>query len=93
MTTGTIFHKTRTTLVKWFLAIYLVAHDKRGVSASFLARELDLGYKTTWLMLRKIRKTMRDRDAKYSWRALSSLMKRFSAHLKRVANAVEEQKP
>ena len=30
---GTVFHKTRTPLRKWFIAGYLIAHDKRGVSA------------------------------------------------------------
>jgi hypothetical protein len=33
VTAGTIFHKNKTPLYKWFLAIYLVSHDKRDVSA------------------------------------------------------------
>ncbi|MFD1675958.1 IS1595 family transposase [Alicyclobacillus fodiniaquatilis] len=77
VTAGTIFHKTHTSLVKWFLAIYLVSHDKRGVSASFLARELDLGYKTAWLLLHKIRKAMRDRDAKYQLAGIVELDEAF----------------
>ncbi|MCM2533313.1 hypothetical protein NDK43_14040 [Neobacillus pocheonensis] len=32
VTVGTVKKKTRTDLTKWFLAIYLIAHDKRGVS-------------------------------------------------------------
>lgn len=55
ITAGTIFHKTRTDLRKWFLAAYLMMHDKRGVSAMFLSRELDLRYDTAWLMAHKLR--------------------------------------
>jgi len=62
---GTIFHKTRTDFRKWFWALYLVAHDKRGCSAVTLQRELGVTYKTAWLMLPKIRQTMQDRDQHY----------------------------
>jgi Transposase zinc-ribbon domain len=35
VTAGTVFHRTRTDLNKWFLAAYLMGRDKRGVSAKF----------------------------------------------------------
>ncbi|MFC0274741.1 IS1595 family transposase [Metabacillus herbersteinensis] len=66
VTVGTVMEKTRTALTKWFLAIYLIAHDKRGVSATRLSEELEVSYKTAWLMLHKIRQAMRKRDAEYS---------------------------
>jgi transposase-like protein len=65
LTAGTIMHKTHTKLLTWFWAIFLVAHDKRGVSATYIARELELTYPTAWLLLHKIRKAMGDRDANY----------------------------
>jgi transposase-like protein len=65
LTAGTILHKTRTPLRTWFWALFLVAHDKRGISALALARELDVSYKTGWLLLHKIRHAMRSRDEKY----------------------------
>lgn len=43
LTAGTVMHRTRTPLVKWFWAIYLVATDKRGLSALALSRKVDLG--------------------------------------------------
>ena len=46
VTVGTVMEKTRTDLIKWFLAIYLIAHDKRGVSATRLSEELEVTYKT-----------------------------------------------
>lgn len=55
ITAGTIFHKTRTPLRKWFVAAYLIAHDKRGVSALYVSRELIIRYDTAWLMCHKIR--------------------------------------
>ena len=37
VTAGTIFHRTRTPLRKWFLAAWWMARDKRGVSALMLS--------------------------------------------------------
>lgn len=66
LTSGTIFHKSRTPLQKWFWAIYLTGQDKGGVSAMRLSKQLDLGYKTAWLILHKIRKAMAQRDNEYT---------------------------
>jgi DNA-directed RNA polymerase subunit RPC12/RpoP len=40
LTAGTIMHRSHTPLYKWFWAIYMTAHDKRGVSALRLEKEL-----------------------------------------------------
>jgi transposase-like protein len=67
ITTGTIFHGTRTPLVKWYWMIYHIAMDKVGVSIAEMQRLLDIKeYRTAWLMAHKIRKAMADRDAQYS---------------------------
>jgi transposase-like protein len=55
VTAGTVFHRTRTSLAKWFLAAYLMGRDKRGVSAKFLQRELGVTYQTAWTMAHKLR--------------------------------------
>lgn len=62
VTAGTVFHKTRTDLTKWFLAAYMMASDKRGVSAMYVSRELDLRYETAWLMCHKLRAALFERD-------------------------------
>ncbi len=61
VTAGTIFHRTRTPLPKWFLAAWWMGRDKRGVSALFLARELELRYETAWLMAHKLRHALVER--------------------------------
>ena len=67
LTAGTIFHKTRTPLVKWYWLIYHMAMDKVGVSISEMQRVLEIrDYKTAWLMSHKVRKAMAGRDAGYS---------------------------
>ncbi len=66
ITAGTIFHNTRTPLLKWFWAIYLASQDKGGVSAMRLSKQLELGYKTAWAMLHKIREAMAQRDNGYT---------------------------
>lgn len=65
LTAGTIFHKTRTPLTVWFWALFLAAHDKRGISALALSRELEVSYKTAWLLLHKIRRAMQKREQQY----------------------------
>jgi transposase-like protein len=51
--------------MRWFWAIFLVSHDKRGISAVRLQEELGISYPSAWLMLHKIRKAMGDRDGGY----------------------------
>src|SRR6516225_7110332 len=61
VTAGTVLHRTRTPLRKWFAAAWLIGQDKRGVSALFLARELALRYDTAWLMAHKLRHGLSER--------------------------------
>lgn len=65
VTAGTVMEKTRTQLRIWFWAIYLVAHDKRGRSATSIREELGVSYKTAWLILQKIRRAMGNQDSQY----------------------------
>lgn len=61
-TEGTIFHKSSTSLVLWFYAIFLMAQSKNGVSAKELERHLGVTYKTAWRIAKQIRKLMSDND-------------------------------
>ncbi|HVB08827.1 MAG TPA: IS1595 family transposase, partial [Bacillota bacterium] len=65
VTAGTLLHRSRIPLRKWFWAIYLVTQDKRGVSAWYLSEALPLRYETAWFMLHKIRRAMTDRDDQF----------------------------
>lgn len=61
---GTLFHKSKVTLVDWFQAILEITLGKGGVSAVELKERLGLGsYKTAWGMLHKVRRAMAKRDA------------------------------
>lgn len=55
---GTIFHNTKLDLQKWFLAIYLILNDKKGISSRQLASELEVNKNTGWYLLMRIRKAM-----------------------------------
>lgn len=75
---GTIFHGTRTPLVKWYWLLYHMAMDKVGVSIAEMQRLLDIReYRTAWLMGHKIRKAMADRDARYDLAGLVELDEAF----------------
>ena len=56
VTAGTIFDKTRTPLTVWFMACWLFATQKDGVSAQSVQRALEIGsYQTAWAMLHRLR--------------------------------------
>ncbi len=52
---GTIFEDSNLSLVKWFIAMYLISSHKKGISSYQLARDIKVTQKTAWYMLHKIR--------------------------------------
>lgn len=59
VTAGTIFHRSKKSLVLWFRAIWYLSIHKYGGNALSLQRELGLGsYHTAWEWLHKLRKAM-----------------------------------
>ncbi len=57
VTAGTVMHRTRTPLVQWFRAVYLMTTLTPGISALQLQRQLGLvSYQTAWTMLHKLRR-------------------------------------
>ena len=65
LTANTVMHRSHLPLTKWFWAIYLIACDKRGISALALAGKIEVCYETAWNMLRRIRAAMEMRDEHY----------------------------
>jgi len=66
ITANTVMHRTHLPLRKWFWAIYLVACDKRGISALALSDKIEVSYKAAWYMLKRIRAAMAQRDDRYA---------------------------
>ena len=59
VTAGTIFDRTRTPLTVWFMATWMFATQKDGVSASHVQRALEIGsYQTAWAMLHRLRSVL-----------------------------------
>lgn len=59
VTAGTIFDRTRTPLTVWFMACWLFATGKDGISALSLKRTLEIGsYQTAWAMLHRLRSVL-----------------------------------
>ena len=77
-TAGTIFHKTRVPLLKWYWLIYHMAMAKVGVSISEMQRILGIGqYRTAWLMAHKVRQAMAKRDEQYGLAGLVEMDESF----------------
>lgn len=62
---GTILHKSRTPLTKWFLAIYLLTQSKNDIAALELSRQLGVKWDTAWLIKQKLMEAMRQRNHIY----------------------------
>lgn len=62
---GTIFHKSRTNLTKWFFAMYLMTSTRHGVAAKEVQRQLGVTYKCAWRMCHELRKLMASADDKW----------------------------
>lgn len=78
VTAGTIFHKNRKPLQKWFWMIFFITRSKTGQSIRHLQRLLEIGcYKTAWTMAHKIHKAMQERDTRYK---LGGLMEMDDAY-------------
>jgi transposase-like protein len=62
---GTIFHKSRTPLTKWFLAMHLITSAKNDVASLELSRQLDVKWDTAWLIKQKLMEVMFQRNSIY----------------------------
>jgi len=62
VTQGTIFHKSKIPLTKWFQAIYFFTTMKRGVSSIQLAKWLGIKQHSAWFLLHRLREAMKDEN-------------------------------
>ena len=59
VTAGTLFDRHRSPLTVWFNACWMFASQKDGLSATSLARSLEIGsYQTAWAMLHRLRSVL-----------------------------------
>lgn len=56
---GTIFEDSPLGLDLWFVAVWVIANCKNGISSHELARALGVTQKTAWFMLHRIREAMK----------------------------------
>ena len=52
---GTIFQDSKISLVKWFMAIWLITSHKKGIASTQLAKDIKVTQKTAWFMLHRLR--------------------------------------
>ena len=62
LTAGTIFHATKLPLATWFLAMWLVATAKNGISSVELGRRLGVKQTNAWSLKQKIMAVMAGRE-------------------------------
>ena len=59
VTVGTMFHKTKVDLQKWFYAISLIANNE-NISARQLGKEIDVTKDTAWFMMKRIKESLQE---------------------------------
>jgi transposase-like protein len=62
LTAGTIFHATKLPLTAWFLAMWLIATAKNGISSVELGRRLGVKQTNAWALKQKIMAVMAGRE-------------------------------
>lgn len=62
--TGSIMERSHVPLHKWLLATHLLASSKKGISASQIARNIGVTYKTAWFLCHRIREAMDGADTR-----------------------------
>ena len=62
ITQGTIFHRSKIPLTKWFLAIYLFTTKKRGVSSVQMAKWLGVKQQTAWFVMHRLREALKNEN-------------------------------
>jgi hypothetical protein len=62
LTAGTIFHATKLPLASWFLARWLIASAKKGISSVELGRRLGIKQTNAWSLKQKIMAVMTARE-------------------------------
>ena len=55
---GTIFEDSNLSLVKWFIAMYLISSHKKGVSSCQLSRDIRVCQATAWYIANSTDRTM-----------------------------------
>ena len=64
LTAGTIFHATKLPLTSWFLAMWLVATAKNGISSVELGRRLGIKQTNAWALKQKVMHVMAEREGR-----------------------------
>ena len=59
--TGSIFENSKIPLRTWFIAIYICANHKKGISSHQLARDLGITQKTAWFVLGRVREMLKSK--------------------------------
>lgn len=59
---GTVMEATKLPLQKWFLAICLMLHARKGLSSLQLSRDLGINKNTAWYLQKRIRTAMQEKD-------------------------------
>ena len=62
LTAGTVFHATKLPLTSWFLAMWLVATAKNGISSVELGRRLGVKQTNAWALKQELMHLMAERD-------------------------------
>ncbi len=59
---GTLFEDTKLPLRKWFMAIWLMTNQPKGIASTTLAKDLKVTQKTAWFVMHRLRHAAQTRS-------------------------------
>ncbi len=90
-TSGTIFHGHKLPLQTILVAIVLFVNSVKSLPALRLSRELDVQYKTAWVLLHKIRESLMDYQNERPFEGVCELDGVYVNHYIRPKNNIEKR--
>lgn len=90
-TSGTVFHAHKLPLQLILMSIAIFANAVKGISALQLSRDLDIQYKTAWLLLHKIRESLLEHQSNKKFKGICELDGVYVGGYIRPANNIEHR--
>lgn len=77
-TVATAFQGSHLPIRAWVLALASIQQDKHSLSIAELSRQISLPYKTTWILVAKLRKMLASQES--DLRLLNTMLKEADSH-------------
>ncbi|MFK7967602.1 MAG: IS1595 family transposase [Rickettsiaceae bacterium] len=88
---GSIFGDSRLPLKKWFICIYLINSNKKGISSCQLANQVTITQKSAWFVLQRIREASQSKDFNNPFNGITEIDEAYIADKEETQHAKDKK--